>query len=594
LLQNKKQLPGILLVGFTCLLWGMSCTKKKPVDQTTEPARKVLYHLREAEEKSLDPMKQFDTISSQLVGSLYDTLFNYHYLKRPYALEPLLLAQMPERQADGRSYLFTLKKGVMFHDNACFSSGKGRELKSDDVIYSMKRFADINVNRLSYNLISGLVVGMDQFREISKIEGSSFRYDKQEIEGVKKRDDYTFVINFVQDSPLNFHPLAFNGLAIVPREAVEKYGDDFDKNPVGTGPFMMKTYSRRGTTILVKNPLYHAVYPSEGTAEDKAAGLLEPAGQKLPFVDEVQLPLMEETQPQLLKFKKGQLAYVNINRDDFELMVDRKDGKEFQLKKDFIGLFDLFYASSLQSSFVRLGMRDEVIGKNKALRQAIALAMNAEGYTDLMFNGRGHVAHSLVPLDIVGSVKDTKSIWYTQNLEAAQKKLAEAGYPGGKGLPPLKIEYRSTSKDQRLRFEYIRNELSRVGIRIEGNFQSFSNYLKKTDEGNFQLADAGWNADYPDAENFYALFYGKNIAPGPNGSNFINPKYDEFFVKARHLKDGPERIKLFAEMDAVLKEEVPVILLMHQIIMGLKQKNLKNFKRSMMEEHPYKYMDLAN
>lgn len=593
MLQNIKRQPGILFLLVFSALWGLSCTKKKPEGPAAEAGRKILYHLRDAEEKSLDPMRQFDGASHQLVSSLYDTLLQYHYLKRPYTLEPLLLEKMPEKQGDGRTYLFTLKKAVMFHDNACFAGGKGRELKSDDVIYSLKRFADMNVNRLSYTLIQGLIVGMDAFREKSQKDGAAFSYDKQEIEGIKKTGDFTFTISFVNESPLNFHPLAFNGLSIVPREAVEKYGSDFEKNPVGTGPFMMKTYSRRGTTILVKNPVYHGVYPSEGMPEDKAEGRLEAAGRKIPFVDEVQLPLMEETQPQLLKFKKGQLAWVNINRDDFDLMVDRQ-GAGFQLKKEYINLFDLYYANSLQSAFLRLGMRDAVIGKNKALRQAIALAMNAAGYTDLMYNGRGHVANSLIPLDIVGNARDTGSLWYTQNIELAKKKMVEAGYPDGKGLPPLLIEYRSSNKDQRLRFEFIRNDLSRIGVKIEGNFQSFSNYLKKTDEGNFQLADAGWNADYPDAENFYALFYGKNVSPGPNGSNFVHARYDELYVKARHMADGPERLKLFAEMDSILKEEVPVILLMNQIIMGLKQKNLKYFKRTMMDEYPYKYLDIAN
>lgn len=574
----------------TCLLGG--CTKKQNSETTSTTAVKIFYHLREAEEKSLDPMKQFDEASHQIVSNLYDSLLRYHYLKRPYELEPNLLTQMPEKQADGRSFLFTLKKGVMFHDNACFPDGKGREMKADDVIYSLKRFADANTNRLTYILIQGLIVGMDEFRAQSSKDGRAFAYDKHEITGLKKKDDYSFTITFIQDSPLNFHPLAFNGLAMVPREAVEKYGEDFDKNPVGTGAFSMKSYARRGTTILARNPHYHGTYPTEGGSNDKAAGLLEAAGQKLPFVDEVHLPLIEETQPQMLKFKRGQIAYVGINRDDFELMAIRKD-REFSLKPEFTKDFDLFYVNGLQNSFIRFGLRDPVLSK-KAVRQALALSLDIQGYIDLMYNGRGVAPGSLIPYDITGSSRETASTWYKPDLEAAKKKLAEAGYPDGKGLPTLIIEYRSTNKDQRLRFEFLRNEWAKIGVKVEANFQSFSNYLKKTDEGNYQLADAGWNADYPDAENFYALLYGKNTAPGPNTGNFINARYDELYLQSRHMKNGPERWKIFAEMDAILKDEVPFLLLMNNTVVGLKQKNVRNFKRNMMVPFAYRYFDLAN
>jgi ABC-type transport system substrate-binding protein len=210
-----------------------------------------------------------------------------------------------------------------------------------------------------------------------------------------------------------------------------------------------------------------------------------------------------------------------------------------------------------------------------------------------MFNGRGRAPDSLIPYDIPGSARETGSTWYKPDLEAAKKKLAEAGYPEGKGLPTFVIEYRSTNKEQRQRFEYIRNEWAKIGVKVEANFQSFSNFLKKTDEGNYQMADAGWNADYPDAENFYALFYGKNVAPGPNTGHFVNARYDELYLQSRHMKDGPERWKLFAEMDAILKDEAPVLLLMNTTIVGLKQKNVRNFKRNMMVPFPYRYFDLA-
>jgi ABC-type transport system substrate-binding protein len=572
-----------------------ACTKKKPESETSSESgsgKKIFYHYRTSEEKTLDPHKQFDAASALLVRSIYDTLMEYHYLKRPYSLEPALLEKMPEKK-EASTYLFTLKKGVKFHDNPAFPDGKGRELTVDDIIFSLKRFADGNVNDRSYSLIAGRIIGMDAFREQSKKLGKDFDYDKVDIPGIKKVDSHTFTIQFANESPLNLYPFAASSMSIVAREAVQKYGQDFDKNPVGTGPFSMKSYSRRGTVVLAKNPNYWQSYPAEGEEADKAKGLLAAAGKKLPLVDEIQLPLIEEPQPAMLKFKKKDIHWVAINRDDFQAMVDRTEDKQFKLKPEFAKDFELYAAPSLSSTYLKMSFQDPLVGKNKALRQALAAAIDYEGYINLMLNGRGFSSQSLVPVEIAGSVRDTNSVGHKTDIELAKKKLAEAGFPEGKGLPELTIEYRNSDKNTRQLFEYVRNDLAKVGIKVKGNFQTFSNFLQKTESGNFQLADAGWNADYPDPENFYANLYGPNKAPLPNDGNFQNARYDELYLKMKDMPNGPERYKIIAEMDAIIKEEVPYVLLYNQILVGLLQKNVQNFKRHMMDEYPYKFLDLA-
>ncbi|MBC7532409.1 MAG: ABC transporter substrate-binding protein [Oligoflexus sp.] len=588
---NRRTL--CLTLGLTLgMSFSSACTKKKPSELSGGKAPKIFYHYMLQEAKTIDPQRQFDSISAQLVENLYDTLVQYNYLKRPYELEPALLEKMPEKQADG-TYLFTIRKGVKFHDNAAFPGGKGRELSSDDAIFTLKRFADANVNDRSYSLMQGVIDGMDAFRELSKKAPKPFDYAKNEIAGIKKVDAYTFKIKFTKDSPLNIFPLAATPMSIVPHEAVEKYGDDFAKNPVGTGPFIMKSYSRRGTTVLARNPNYWEKFPTQGQESDKDT-IADAGGKQLPFVDEVHLPLIEETQPAMLKFKKGQLHWVAIGKDDFGSFVQHAPGtKDFSLKPEFNKDFSLYFAPMLSTSFLKFGMRDPLLGKNKALRQAIALSLNTAGYVELILNGRGILSNSIVPVEIAGAARDTGSKGYTEvNLELAKKKLVEAGFPGGKGLPAFTIEYRASTKDQRQAFEFTRNELAKVGITVNGNFQTFSNFLEKSTSGNFQIADFGWNADYPDAENFYALLYGPNKAPLPNDGVFENAKYDELYLKSRDMPNGPERYKIFAEMDAIVKDEVPLINTFTQLAMGMTQNNVKNFKRNMMSEYPYKYFDL--
>lgn len=581
-----------LVIVMTAMLALGSCTKKQDATVKSVDGRKIFFHLRTSAERSLDPMKQFDQASAQLVSNLYDTLLQYSYLQRPYQLEPNLLTEMPVKQKDGLTYHFNLRKDVYFHDHEIFPKGQGRNFNADDVIYSIKRFADANVNTISYTLMQGYIVGLDEFREATKKAGAATDYSKIPVAGLKKIDSHTVAISFTFDNPLAMYPFAFSGMSIVPREAVEKYGEDFTKNPIGTGPFKMKTYSRRGKHILVKHDKYHQTYPTVGDPGDKEAGFLADAGKSLPLIDEIHLPLIEETQPAMLKFKKGQLHWIGMNKDEFSNMaVKNKDGT-FALTGDWASKFKMYTAPYVSSSYMKFNMNDKLLGGNKALRQAIALAMDRQGYVDLMQNGRGVVLNSIVPITIDGNEEVTGAQWYPQDLALAKAKLAEAGYPEGKGLPPITIEYRSTSKDSRQQFEFFRANWAKIGITVNANFQTFSAFLKRTESGNFQIADAGWGADYPDPENFYQLFYSKNKAPGPNDGNFWKDDYDKYYEASRFMKNGPERYALFKKMNQIIKDEVPVLLIYNPLSFGLYQPNVGNMKRNMMVEFPYMYLNI--
>lgn len=554
--------------------------------------QKVFQYFRTSVHKSLDPMKQFDEASADIVENVYDRLLQYDYLARPYQLVPSLLEKMPEKQADGVTYLFTLRKGVHFHDDEAFPGGKGREVKIDDVIYSIKRFADVNVNNLSYSLLKGFIVGLDDFRAATEKAGKAAQYDTMDVPGIKKVGDYEMTITFTRDNPLAFYPFAFSGMSIVPREAVEKYGDDFANHPVGTGAFYVKELSRRGNIVLAKNKNYFQKYPETGTEEDKAAGLLADAGKSLPLVDEVHLPLIEESQPAMLKFQKGEIDWIAIPRDYFDTMATRSESGEFKLKDEYAAKYNMYVEPYLSTGYIAINMNDKLLGKNKALRQAIAYAMDAKAWIDLLQNGRGLPLHTMVPHPIAGSERDVATKWYEKNIEMAKKKLAEAGFPNGQGLPPITVEFRATTKEARQNFEFIRAELEAIGVKLVGNFQTFSAFLQRIENGNHQMADSGWAADYPDAENFYALLYSKNASPGPNHSNYTNPKYDALYEKIRFMPNGPERFKLFEQMNEILKEDVPVLYRYTPLAMGLYQKRVSNMKRNMMINMPLKYINI--
>jgi ABC-type transport system substrate-binding protein len=386
-------------------------------------------------------------------------------------------------------------------------------------------------------------------------------------------------------------PLAAPQLSIVPREAVAHYGAQFEQHPVGSGPFWIKAMSRRGVIVLAKNPRYHQTYPTTGAPGDSELGLLRAAGQRLPMLDEVQLPLVEEAQPRMLKFLDGQLDTVFIDRDNFQNMAF-KDDKGFHLKPEFAAKYRIFSEPGLWIEALRLNFKDPLLGKNKPLRQALAYALDSRGYVERMYNGRGAALNTLVPLPIAGSERDVPFKGFAFDPELARQKLAEAGYPGGKGLPPLSIEYRSATTQSRQSFEFNRAQLAQFGIVVKANFQSFSAWLQRTEAGNYQLTDSAWLADYPDAENFYALLYSKNKPPGPNSGSFENAEYDRLFETIRSMPDGPDRRALFARMNAIVKDEAPMIQLWNPTRVGLTQLAVRNFKLNPMFEASFKYFDV--
>lgn len=555
---------------------------------------KVLNHARTGQFESLDPPRQFDSESHDLIAMVYSTLLRYAYLERPYKLEPDLLERLPELSADKLTYTFKLKKGVRFHDNACFPGGKGRELTADDVIFSLRRFADANLNAKSWFLMDGAVVGMDAFRAATAKAGpkstSPADSAKLAIEGIKKIDTLSFSIKLTKPNPLFLFSLAASSTSVVPPEAVAKYGDQLSNHPVGTGPFMLSNVDRKGVLRLLKNPNYHGTYPSVGAPGDAEKGLLKDAGKKLPFVDVVEMPLIEEPQPRMLKILKGELDWQGLDRANFSKMITKK-GEDFALTPDFASKFKIYYTPGTDSTYWALNLKDPLLGGNKKLRQAIAHLVDTPAQINVLLNGRGQKLQSMVPPDLPGSERDTGATTYAYDLAKAKKLLAEAGYPDGKGLPPLSLLLSATTAAARDSADLYKARFAAAGVQLKPEFVDFPTYLKRVEGANFQISDSAWQADYPDAENFYQLLYGKNGPPGPNHAGFNNAAYDKAYEASRFMPNGPERLALFKQMNEIVREEVPVVLGYNTLRFGLQQNWVRNFKRNLMAPE-FMYMDV--
>lgn len=563
------------------IIFSVSCTKK------VDYSEKELSVTVTAKVKGFDPVDAGDTYSSNEIARVYEGLLSYHYLKRPYELIPNLAESMPEVSEDGLTYTFTIKKGVKFHDNKCFKDGKGRELKANDFVFSIKRMADAKNISTGWWLLDGKLKGLNEWRD--KYSGAEkVNYDEA-VEGLQALSDYKLQFKLTKPYPQFLYALAMVYTYAVPKEAVEFYGKEFINNPVGTGPFITGTYTQSNRIEYTKNPNYRDVfYPTEGSEEDKKAGLLADAGKKLPLVEKIVVNIQTESQPAWLSFEKGKTDFFGIPKDNFDAVVNPNQGITDAYAKKGISLE---VTPDLDITYIAFNHEDPLFKSNRKLRQAMSLAYNGEESNVLFYNDRGILAQTILPPGIGGYDKDYKNPYRQFNIEKAKKLLAEAGYKDGKGLPVIQYDTTATTVSRQMA-EYFRKQMSQIGIKVQVNTNTWPQLTKKVKTKQSQMFGMAWLGDYPDAENFLQLLYGPNAAPGPNGSNYNNPEFNKMFDIATKMQPGPERAAMYKKIAQQAAEDVAYIYGVHRTSFVVKHSWLKNYKFSTFSHGNSKYLNI--
>ncbi len=521
---------------------------------------------------TMDPIAGSTTYENRACSAVYETLLQYKYLKRPLELEPCLVTQMPEVLDGGRVWKFELQPGILFHDDACFPGGKGREMKASDVEYSWKRLADPEYSYKSWWLVDGLIKGFDEYKETQKARvdsGESFDYDAP-VEGFRVTGDYTFEIELNEANQQFVWRLAMFQFSIVPREAVETYGTKFNAHPVGSGPFILKNesdWARNSSILFHKNPNYREVYfPTEMMPEDEEAGFGEAAGKRVPFIDKLEFTFYVESQPSWLEFKSGREDFTTVPQAGFEEAFSRRT-KELRRSWSAKGI-ESVKVPLLDFIFSSFNMDDELLGgytpERKALRQAFNLARDWDENNETFYFGMALPYDGPIPPGLDGhpNNEDHRAPYSTRgpDYERARQKLKEAGYTVVNGkvtdLPVIEFYTSAGAESQRITELYMRN-LSEVGIRINPRYVNFTDLMNKVDLRQAPMFSFAWGSDYPDGENNLALFYGPNESPGSNHSNYKNPEYDRLYEKIRTMPPGPERTKIYETMRDMVIEDAP-------------------------------------
>jgi oligopeptide transport system substrate-binding protein len=568
----------VFVIGL-CVLAG--CSKEKNY------AEREIHLISPEKISGYDPIQASDQYSGNEVGKVYEGLYEFHPLKRPYELMPNLAASLPTVSSDGLTYTFKLRSGVFFHDSPAFKNGVGRELTIDDFIYTLKRLADPKLQAKGWWLFQNKIAGLDEWREKNATLAST-NYDEQ-IDGLKKVDNYTVEIKLKRPYPQFLYALAMPYSYITAKEVLAFYGKEFLNHPVGTGPFILKEFDQSNKIVYYRNPKFREkFYPSEGEEGDDKLGLLADAGKKLPLVDKIVVHIIIESQPKWQNFQKAKVDLVEIKDANIAQALDSNRELRSEYKTNGIRLF---LTPQLDTTFFAFNHEDPIFKNNLKLRQAMSMAYDRTEANKLFYENTAFEAQSVIPPGLGGYRKEFKNRYTSYDLEAAKKTLAEAGYPEGKGLPEITIQTRN-EPISRQQIELFAKSMDKIGIKINVGMNSWPELINKVSKRQHQMYTMAWGADYPDAENFLGLLYCPNQSPGSNGSNYCNPSFDELFVKASTLQDSPERNALYDKMNEFVAKEVPCVFGFHRTKIFLGHAWLKNYKPIEFQHTQAQYLNV--
>jgi len=530
--QGKYQQPFIhFLLFFPLLTFLFSCNNHK------HPGKKIFRYNESSGLASLDPAFAKNKQVMWSVHQLYNTLveIDSHMQVRPS------LATHWNISADNRLFTFYLRPDVFFTDDECFPRSKGRRLNANDVVFSFRRIMDKQTASPGAWIFNNRVDSVNPFTAIN---------------------DSVFQLKLARPFHSILGILSMQYCSIVPEEAVKKYGNGFRRHPVGTGPFRLVAWEEGQALVLAKNENYFEK---------------DSAGVSIPYLDGVKVSFYDSKATEFLEFQQDRLDFIDDIDPSFKDEVLTKAG---ELKKQWIGRINLNKHPYLNIEYLGILMDDqhELMQRSplrsKLIRQAINYGFDRRKMMLYLRNSIGIAAESgFVPCGLP-SFDSAIVTGYHYDPARTRQLLAEAGFPGGKGLPAVKLLTIPIYGDLAA---FIANELRKEGINIEVEVVQKSLLMEQTAKSQVAFFRGSWIADYPDAENYLSVFYGKNPAP-PNYTRYKNEAYDRLYEKALAEKNDTIRYRLYREMDQLMIKDAPVVPLWYDVVIHLVHLSISNFK----------------
>ena len=502
-----------------------------------------------------------------------------------------------------------------------------RELVADDYVYEIKRLAHPKLHSPILGLMSEYIVGLGEYAGVlAKALGDHpdafLDLTQYPLEGAVVVDRYTYRLTVKGKYPQMVYWLAMPFFAPVPPEADRFYSQrgmaaknlTLDWYPVGTGPFMLTVNNPNRQMVLERNPYFHGErYPTEGEASDAAAGFLADGNTPVPFIDKAVFSLEKETIPYWNKFLQGYYDVSGVSSDTFDQAVQLTGRGEVGLTESMEAK-GIRLITSVETSIFYLGfnMLDPVVGgyseRSRKLRQAISIAYDDDEFISIFLNGRGTAAQGPIPPGIFGYLEGPRGVnpyaydWARSRpqrkpVEDAKRLLAEAGYPHGRdaqtGKPLLlHFDVPAGGADDKARLDWVRKQFAKLDIDLEIRDTDYNRFQDKMSNGSAQIFQWGWNADYPDPENFLFLLYGPNAKVskgGENAANYQNPEFDRLFERMKDMDNGPERQAIIDRMVEIVRRDAPWAFGFHPKRFTLHHGWYGNAKPNLMANNTLKY-----
>lgn len=506
--------------------------------------RNVFHYNEQTGIASLDPAFAKNQSIMWVVHQLYNTLVE---VDENLNIIPSLATHW-DISPDRLTWTFHLQKNVFFHNDPAFvrkdsagENGGGRKLTAKDVEYSFFRIIN---------------------KQVASPGSWIFNHKVDSLEPFKAIDDSTFQLKLIHPYNPILGILSMQYCSVVPREMVEKYGNDFRRHPVGTGPFKFVAWEEGQALVLKKNENYFEK---------------DSAGNRLPYLDGIKVTFYDSKATEFLLFRQKQLEFINDIEASFKDEVLTKKGT---LRNEWLGKIELQTHPYLNIEYlgILVDSSNELVKNSpmrlKKIRQAINYGFDREKMVLYLRNSLGTPAESgFVP---VGLPSFDSSIVKGYHYDPSKSKqlLAEAGFPDGKGLPIIKLLTIPIYADMA---NFIAKQLDEVGIPVQVEAIQKSLLLDLTANSKALFFRGSWIADYPDAENYLSVFYSKNPAP-PNYTRYKNPQFDVLFEKALTEKNDSLRYILYRQADQLMINDAPVVPLWYDKVVRFVQPYVKEFK----------------
>ncbi|KAF0203542.1 MAG: dipeptide ABC transporter periplasmic [Bacteroidetes bacterium] len=522
-----------LWVYFAIMLLFNSCRSGiKP-----EEGKTVFRYNESAGITSLDPVFSRNQANIWAVNQIFNGLVQ---LDSNMEVKPCI-ARSWEISGDGTIYTFALRSDVVFHDDSCFAGGIGRVVNAFDVEYSLKRLANPVLAAPGAWVLS-YVKTSDGIPEIQAINDSTLR------------------IQLNRPFPPFLGMLGMQYCSVVPHEAIERYGNEFRNHPVGTGPFRFAMWKEGVKLVLLKNESYFEF-------ED---------GIRLPHLDAVSVSFIIDKQSAFLEFVKGNLDFMSGIDASYKDELLTPSGKLNPKYEASVNMTSQPYLNTEYLGF--LSDTSSPLLKNNPLkdvrvRKALNMSFDRKKMIRYLRNGIGEPGiKGMIPKGMPGYNENT-DYGYNYNPAMAAKLLSEAGFPLGKGLPPITLSTNASYLDL---CQFIQSEVIKLGIEMKIDVSPPATLRENIAQARIPFFRGSWIADYPDAENYLSLFYSGNHTPaGPNYTRYTNSEFDRLFLETSILDSDSARYAAYTELDSIIMNDAPVIVMFYDQILRFSRANIR-------------------